>query len=505
MPAHALEVRGLLKSFGRNSVLKGIDLTLDYGSVTVLMGANGAGKSTLVKVVCGHHSADGGELHLAGKPFSPLNAADAIAKGVVTVHQSIDDGVIPDLDVANNLMLDRLAEPGSGFFVREGKLRREAQRVADSMGIEVDLKARVADLAVADRQMIAIARAMARKPEVLILDEPTSSLSATEANRLFALIDRLRDAGVAILYISHRMSDIRRIADRILCMRDGLISGAFEDKPLDYEAAVTAMLGHSMLEVDFTVQRASVAVIELQDLQLTVEAQAINLAAHDGEVVAVIGLLGSGKSRLAEVIYGINNAVSGQMRIDGKQYKPVSVQHAVQQGVFMSPKDRATNAVIPDFDIANNMTLPFLSAFSNGSFLNGKRLRRRARDMNQQLGVVCQSETDAIGTLSGGNQQKVMIARWLMEPCRVLLLDEPFQGVDIGARRDIGKHIRASANGRATLVFMSEIDEAIEIADRIVVMAEGSINGEYLNENIELGSLISDISGSETALSGQAQ
>ena len=201
MPAHALAVRRLLKSFGRNSVLKGFDLSLDYGSVTVLMGANGAGKSTLVKVLCGYHSADGGELQLAGQNYVPLNAADAIAKGVVTVHQSIDDGVIPDLDVANNLMLDRLAEPGSGFFVREGKLRREAQQVADSMGIDVDLKARVADLAVADRQMIAIARAMARKPQVLILDEPTSSLSATEANRLFALIDRLRDAGVAILYI----------------------------------------------------------------------------------------------------------------------------------------------------------------------------------------------------------------------------------------------------------------------------------------------------------------
>ncbi len=505
MPDHALAVRRLLKSFGRNSVLKGFDLSLDYGSVTVLMGANGAGKSTLVKVLCGYHSADGGELQLAGQNYAPLNAADAIAKGVVTVHQSIDDGVIPDLDVANNLMLDRLAEPGSGFFVREGKLRREAQQVADSMGIDVDLKARVADLAVADRQMIAIARAMARKPQVLILDEPTSSLSATEANRLFALIDRLRDAGVAILYISHRMSDIRRLADRILCMRDGLISAVFEEKPLDYEAAVTAMLGHRMNEVDFTVQRGSGAVIELKDLKLTAEAKAINIAARDGEVVAVIGLLGSGKSRLAEVIYGINRAISGEMRLDGQLYKPDSVQQAVQQGVFMSPRDRGTNAVIPAFDIANNMTLPFLSAFSKGSFINAKRLRSRAREMNQQLGVVCQSETDAIGTLSGGNQQKVMIARWLMEPSRVLLLDEPFQGVDIGARRDIGKHIRASSKGRATLVFMTEIDEAIEIADRIVVMAEGSIKGEHINENIELASLISDISGTETALSGQAQ
>lgn len=505
MPTHALEVKGLLKNFGKNRVLRGIDLSLDYGSVTVLMGANGAGKSTLVKIICGYHEHDEGELTLAGQHFSPINAADAITKGVVTVHQSIDDGVIPDLDVANNLMLDRLAEPDSGFFVRESKLRKEAQQVAQSMGIDVKMNARVADLSVADRQMIAIARAMARNPKVLILDEPTSSLSATEANRLFTLIDRLRDAGVAILYISHRMSDIRRIADRILCMRDGAISGAFENQPLDYESAVTAMLGHRMNEVDFTVQSGGAPVLELKNLELIENAQPINLTGHDGEVVAIIGLLGSGKSRLAEIVYGISNSDSAEMYIDGETYKPASVQQAVERGVFMSPKDRGRNAVVPAFDIANNMTLPFLSAFSTASFLNGKRSRARTREMNQQLGVVCQSETDGIGTLSGGNQQKVMIARWLMEPCRVLMLDEPFQGVDIGARRDIGKHIRASAKGRTTLVFMAEIDEAIEIADRIVVMAEGSIKGEHINENVDLASLISDISGTQTAFPETSQ
>ncbi len=509
MPEQALVVSGLQKRFGRNEVLKGIDLSLEPGSVTVLMGANGAGKSTLVKIICGYHSADGGTIELAGDNFAPKSAADAIAQGVVTVHQSIDDGVIPDLDVANNLMLDKLAEPGSGFFVREGRLRRDAQRIADSMGIDVDMKARVADLPVADRQMIAIARAMARKPQVLILDEPTSSLSATEANRLFALIDRLRDAGVSILYISHRMSDIRRIADRILCMRDGAISGVFEEQPLDYEAAVTAMLGHRMNEVDFSVENGATPVLALRSLQLNAGAQTINLTARSGEVVAVIGLLGSGKSRLAEVIYGITPAAGGEMLIDGESYQPRSVKEAVSRGVFMTPKDRGANAVVPAFDITNNMGLPFLSGFSVASFLSGRRMRTRVREMNHQLGVVCQSETDGIGTLSGGNQQKVMIARWLMEPCRVLLLDEPFQGVDIGARRDIGRHIRASAEGRATLVFMAEIDEAIEIADRIVVMNEGAIKGEHINEDIEIAALIADISGTHAGngatVAGQTQ
>jgi len=502
LPQDGLIVAGLEKSFGQNHVLKGIDLSLNGGTVTVLMGANGAGKSTLVKVICGDHSCDAGQITLAGAAYSPTDASDAISKGVVTVHQSIDDGVIPELDVANNLMLDRLAESGSGFFVRERRLRTDANKVAASMGIDVDLRTRVSELSVADRQMIAIARAMARKPKVLILDEPTSALSASEAARLFSLIDRLRDQGVAILYISHRMSDIRRVADRILCMRDGAISGTFENAPLDYDAAVTAMLGHQMAEVDFDIEAGTQVVLECRSIQLTSKSEPFNLVAKDGEVVAIVGLLGSGKSQLADVIYGLSVPYKGSIQIDDEPYKPASVRDAVDHGVFMSPKDRGLNSVIPAFDIANNTALPFFSNFSIGSFLRAGRIRSSVREMNRQMGVVCQSETDVIGTLSGGNQQKVMIGRWLLEPCRVLLLDEPFQGVDIGARRDIGMHIRASAKGRATLVFMAEIDEAFEIADRVIVMSERSVVGEHLNKNIDIASVVSDITGSHASHTG---
>lgn len=504
MSEAALQVSGLQKSFGKNHVLRGIDVTLAPGSVTVLMGANGAGKSTLVKVICGHHAADAGQMTLAGKPFDPADAADAISHGVVTVHQSIDDGVIPALDVANNLMLDRLVERGHGLFVRERHLRAEASKVAAEMGITVNMRARVTDLSVADRQMIAIARAMARAPKVLILDEPTSSLSAAEADRLFDLIDRLRAQGVAILYISHRMSDIRRIADRIVVMRDGAISGVFDAEPLDFEAAVTAMLGHRMNEVDIQQQQGTAPVLELTDLHIRENAAPITLTARDGEVVALVGLLGSGKSALADILFGIARPLGGSMRINGNAYTPRSVEDAVAQGVFMSPKDRGTNAVVPAFDIADNMTLPFLGGFSLGSFLSKRQQRRRADAMVDQVGIVCQSVSDGIGTLSGGNQQKVMIARWLLEPAQVLLLDEPFQGVDIGARRDIGRHIRATAEGRATLVFLAEIDEALEIADRIIVMNEGVLAAEHINDNIDLTALVADITGPSAQGTGQS-
>jgi len=380
MSKATVEISGLTKAFGANRVLRGIDLELHKGEVTVLMGANGAGKSTLVKVICGVHSADSGAIKLDGVLLRAQTPYDAIHAGVVTVHQSINDGVIPDLDVASNLMLDKLAEPGSGFFLKGREIRRQAQDVARSMGLNVDVTRPVSALDLADRQLVAIARAMTHEPRLLILDEPTSSLSATEASRLFALIDRLRDAGVAILYISHRTSDIRRIADRIVCMRDGEIVGRFLDKPLDYNAAVNAMLGHGLTDVDLDFTPAGAAVLGLDQLQISPTSKPISLTVYEDEVVAVTGLVG----------------------------------------------------------------------------------------------------------------------RWLSEPSKLLILDEPFQGVDIKARRDIGDKIRETAKGRATVVMASEMDEVLEIADRIVVLVDQSVAGDHNNRDLNLKTVMAQVAGQYT-------
>jgi len=495
MNAPACRIAGIEKSFGPNKVLRKIDLDLPEGQVTVLMGANGAGKSTLVKILCGVHAFDAGELTLFGRPFAPSSPADAFDLGVVTVHQSIDDGVIPDLDVASNLLLDRLTEPSAGFFLNSRRMRAQAREVAAAMQLDVDVTTPVANLGVADRQMIAIARAMARNPKLLILDEPTSSLSAAEANRLFDFIDRLRETGVAILYISHRMSDIRRVADRIVAMRDGRISGVFEGDPLDYEGAVTAMLGQEMAQVDVNVGARGDSTMVFEGLKLSDAGEAIDLTVHKNEVVAITGLLGSGKSALASILFGLRKPAAGAITLDGAPYAPRSPVDAIAAGVFLSPKDRSSNAVIPEFDIANNITLPFLAQHARFSFLNRAKLRATAERMIDTLGVVCQGHTDGIETLSGGNQQKVMVARWLSQPSRVLVLDEPFQGVDIKARRDIGDHIRKTAQGRATIVFVSELDEALEIADRIVVLHEHALVGDHINSNIDLPLVLSQYSG----------
>lgn len=489
----ALAVRGISKAFGGNRVLHDVAFELPAGEVTVLMGANGAGKSTLVRILSGVHRRDGGELLLYGEPFAPETPAAAMAAGVVTVHQSIDEGVVPELDIASNLLLEQLASGTGGFWIRRRAMHERARAIARLVGLEADPATPVGELALADRQLVAIARAMAREPRVLILDEPTSSLSAHEAGRLFALIERLRERGVAILYISHRMSDIRRVADRIVAMRDGRISGLFTERPLDTAGAVDAMLGRVVDEASVDARTGGEALLALDALVLRPGARPFDLGFASGEVVAVTGLVGSGKSALANVLFGLARPHAGRMRLRGRRYAPRRPAEAIASGVFLCPRDRASNAVVPDLDVAGNVSLPFLARHSRLGWLDRDSERRATARLIDELDIVCRSPDDAIGTLSGGNQQKVVVARWLAEPASVLVLDEPFQGVDIRARRDIGARLRASAAGRATIVLVSELDEALEIADRIVVLAEHTLVGTHRNRDVDLERLLAEV------------
>lgn len=489
-------ISGIDKAFGDNRVLRKLNLDLPAGTVTALMGANGAGKSTLVKILSGVHERDAGAIVLMGEPFTPTTPSQALRAGVVTVHQNINDGVIPDLDVASNLLVDRLAEADYGFLLKRRRMLEDAREIAAAMDLAIDVRAPVSGLGVADRQLIAIARAMAHSPKLLILDEPTSSLSAAEAERLFGLIEKLQAKGVAILYISHRMSDIRRIADRVVSMRDGEISGVFEGPDIDYDGAVNAMLGHRMTEVDFTIPESGTPIVALRNVQLKSDTAPFSLDLKQNEIVVVTGLLGSGKTALAQSLFGIGQPHAGTMSVDGTPYAPQSPGDAIARGVFMSPKDRASNAVIRDFDLTRNVTVPFLARFGRLSFVDRAQERAMARQMIDGLSVVCQGETDDIGTLSGGNQQKVVLSRWLSQPCRLLVLDEPFQGVDIRARRDIGHKIRETAANRATLVLAAELDEAFEIADRIVVFHEHTVAAEFKNENVDVNAVLAAVTGS---------
>ncbi|MEW9837153.1 sugar ABC transporter ATP-binding protein [Mesorhizobium marinum] len=488
-------IADLRKSFGPTQVLGGVSLELHAGEVTVLMGANGAGKSTLVRVVSGVYRSDGGAITLDGKDFAPASPAEAIRAGVVTVHQNINDGVVVALDVATNLTLDRLNGAGAKFLFNPRRVRRQAQEVAARMGLDVNLDAEIGDLSLADRQMVAIARAMAHEPKVLILDEPTSSLSSAEANRLFEVIDRLRDHGVAILYISHRMSDIRRLADRIVSLRDGRITGVFDEKPLDYEGAVNAMLGQKMHRAQIAARDGDGAVFSAENLSIGAHSRPFSMKLGDGEIVAVTGLVGVGKTAFAETLFGVRRPLGGTMSLRGRPYAPASTADAIAAGVFLVAKDRAESGIVKDFNLYENMSLPFLDRISSFGVARRGAERAVARDAIADLGIICRSEKDDMATLSGGNQQKVMVARWMSQPAGLFILDEPFQGVDIAARRDIAAKLRASAAGRATLIFVTELDEALETADRILVMSEHTIVGEHRNADVDIDRLLAEIAG----------
>jgi len=488
-------IADLRKSFGPTQVLGGVSLELHAGEVTVLMGANGAGKSTLVRIVSGVYDRDGGAIALDGKDFAPASPADAIRAGVVTVHQNINDGVVVALDVATNLTLDRLNGKGAKLFFNPRAVRRQAREVAARMGLDVDLSAEIGDLSLADRQMVAIARAMAHEPKVLILDEPTSSLSSAEANRLFEVVDRLRERGVAILYISHRMSDIRRLADRIVSLRDGRITGTFDTKPLDYEGAVNAMLGQTMHRAEISARDGAHTVFSAEGLRLAEHAKPFSLKLGDGEIVAITGLVGVGKTALAETLFGVRAPLAGTMSLNGKAYAPDSTADAIAAGVFLVAKDRAESGIVKDFNLYENLSMPFLDRLSTLGVARRGAERAVARNAISDLKIVCRSERDDMATLSGGNQQKVMVARWMSQSANLFILDEPFQGVDIAARRDIANKLRGSAQGRATLVFVTELDEALETADRILVMSEHTIVGEHRNAEVDIDRLLAEIAG----------
>lgn len=460
-------------TFGSTRALSGATLHIERGEIAALMGANGAGKSTLVKILSGVDQADTGTITLRGETFAPQTPSEATRKGVVTVHQSTDVVGIPGLTVADALLLNRYVDGGSPFFLSARSVRRAARQVLDEAGFDLPLDRDFADLGAAERQLVAIARALSDKAELLILDEPTASLSSQESKRLYEILLGLKARGLAILYISHRTADLAAIADRVEVLRGGRNAGSFV-RPVDFDQAIETMIGRSLGAARPERRTAfGKAVLELSNAQILPDSIPFDLTVHAGEVIAITGVLGAGKSSLLSALFGAGQLAGGDIRLDGRAYTPQNPADAIARGVALAAEDRHRSSLIPrDWpgeSIEATISLPHLPKWYPWNLLILGRERNEALRAIDRLGIKAAGPDASIWSLSGGNQQKTVLARWEVEPGLLLLLDEPFQGVDVGARQDIIATIR-SHRTRATLIATSDPEEAYEVADRVFMI-----------------------------------
>lgn len=492
-----LSVRGIRKSFGGIEVLHGVDLDATAGRVVALLGENGAGKSTLVKIISGDYQPNSGRILAAGQEFERLTPISARELGIKMIYQEINDA--GSLTVAENIFLGRL--PSVRGFVQWKKIRRDAKQILEDLQVDIDPSARMSTLRVGQRQVIEIARALSDQASLLILDEPTAALSGDEVDTLFEFLDRLRQQGTAMIYITHRLDELRRVADDVVVLRDGNVVLKADARETSRAEMVHAMVGASVDDV-----RRPVTVIPGADVVPAIEMQAlssenafrdVNLEVRPGEVVALYGKVGSGIAEVAEAAFGMRDISGGSLKLDGKA-GPTSPRQAIGRRVGLLPADRKREGAFLVLSSAKNLVAPFWSGELGGAFLAQTGSEAKAFDKWREALRIRVSPSGAgqpIALLSGGNQQKVLLARWLNAESKVLVLLEPTRGVDVGARQEIYATIRELATtGVGILVATSDYEEVVQVADRAVVMAAGRVTRNIPPDEVTVAAL-TDASG----------
>ncbi|MFV0430656.1 MAG: sugar ABC transporter ATP-binding protein [Alphaproteobacteria bacterium] len=488
-----VSVKNIGKVFGSTRVLDDISFDFYPGEIFAMVGANGAGKSTLIKVICGYYLDHEGSIVVEGKNVRFSSPQDAWQKGIATVHQLINQGVIQNMTVAQNLALSYIISAEQNFWYRPRKIKEYAKKVAQEMELtHLDLDMRVSDLTQSDRQLIAIARALVNKPKLLILDEPTAAISEKETEHLFKHLFRLKERGVSILYVSHRLHEIERIADKVGVIRDGCYVGTLK-RPFKVKDIVEAMVGDMSQHHKHTKpkpDREIVPILEVEDLQLFEHSPKLNFKIWPNEILGLTGLVGAGKTRLAQILFGLDKAYSGMIKIKGEEVDISSIAKALENGIHMIPKDRANKAVISEQSIRKNMSLPFLKFFSYFGLLRHRKEHIDCSNMIKRIGIKCSGDNAFIESLSGGNQQKVIVSRWLMNPFNIIILDEPYQGVDIKSRFDINQFLLKNIEDKAALIITADIDECLEATDRVIVVNQGYLIGEQETDKADKDKLL---------------
>ncbi|MBC8009487.1 MAG: sugar ABC transporter ATP-binding protein [Burkholderiales bacterium] len=478
-PAHILTLRGVRKNFGATQALKGVDLSLERGRVHALIGENGAGKSTLMKTLSGAHSADAGEMMLEGQPYRPDGPLHARSLGVCMIYQEL--ALALHLSVMENILLG--VEPVRGPLLRWGEMRAVTRRALDEVGLDhVDPATLVETLSVAEQQLIEIARAVAFGCKVLVLDEPTSSLTQKDVRNLFALVNRLKAKGVAIVYISHALEEIEELCQTFTVMRDGETVGHGVVGEVSVPKIISMMVGRDVADLYPRSPRTpGEPILELASLAGTRLPRNASLTLRRGEVVGIAGLIGAGRTETLRALFGLEAVTGGTIKIKGRPAAPASPRVRWAQGLGLVSEDRKTEGLAQNLSIAENLTLSKLDGLGPWRFVRPSRQRAVAEPWIKLFPIKCQSADQPIEALSGGNQQKVAIARLLHHDCDVLLLDEPTRGIDVGSKAQIYAWIDKLSLGdpstgkspKAVLVVSSYLPELLGICDRIAVMSRG--------------------------------
>ncbi|WP_226529845.1 sugar ABC transporter ATP-binding protein [Metabacillus niabensis] len=480
-----LNMQGISKTFSRVTVLKNVKIELYPGEVHALMGENGAGKSTFMKILAGIHQPDqnGGEIYYKGQPVLWKDPIDARNKGISVIHQELN--LSPNLTISENILMGTKFPRNSLGMVKWDEVHERAQRVLDSMGSSLNPRQLVSTLSVAQQQMVEIARALSFKAEVLIMDEPTASLTDKEIIKLFDIIHDLKKQGVAIVYISHRMEEIFKISNRYTVLRDGewIASGPIEETDNDH--LVKLMVGRDLKDLfnrtkAFNpLRKKDIPVLELRNISDKKVVKNVSFKVYPGEIVGLAGLVGAGRTELVRAIFGASNLTSGEIYVEDKLVKINSPIDAISKGIAHVPESRKEQGLFLSMSVKENILMAELKKHSKSGVVRWKDVNATADRYIKELSIKIASPDQPVSNLSGGNQQKAVIARWLSISPKVLLLDEPTRGVDIGAKTEIHKIISKLADeGLAVLMISSELPEVLGISDRVLVMSEGRLTGE---------------------------
>jgi ribose transport system ATP-binding protein len=481
----AVEMREITKAFDSNVVLAGVDFEVAQGEVHALAGGNGAGKSTLMKILQGVYSKDSGLIRINGRDVEFSSIHDAKAAGIGMVFQEFS--LVPSLTVAQNIYLT--TEPlRNGIFIRDREAVDKAREVFQQMEVDIDPGARVGDLGTAYWQLTEIAKAMAQDARVLIMDEPTASLAKHEADQLFELVGRLKAGGISIVYISHRMEEVYRIADRITILRDGknLLTERLTD--VTPEKIVEGIVGQQIEGLAYQARDTSAEpeiLLEADGLTAGSRGRNVSFTLHRGEIIGLAGLMGSGRTELARCLFGIDKLESGEIRMHGQRIDVSDPREAIKARLALIPEDRRAQGLVLEHSVRDNLLLPLLRKIERGLLIDDGKGKELADSLIQRFAVKVANPARPVRLLSGGNQQKVVIAKWLGTEPEVLIMDEPTAGVDIGTKTEILTMIRNLAEeGKAVIVISSEYAELLAVSDRVLILRDGTVQQELARQDI---------------------